>query len=104
MSKLTDAERTIIFNALTTAAHQYSYAAGNREYTTPLSEHNPGREQFGSENLQHAPHLNRLRRVVQLAIASIVHGEHQHAVQDRQFVMRLHAADELIAQTIACLV
>jgi hypothetical protein len=38
---------------------------------------------------------------VQLTVAGIVHREHQQAVQDRQFIVRVHAAHELIAQAVA---
>jgi hypothetical protein len=43
-----------------------------------------------------------LNRFVQLAVAGVVHGEHEQAIQDRQLIVRVHAADELIAQAVAC--
>jgi hypothetical protein len=30
---------------------------------------------------------------VQLAVAGVVHGEHEQAIQDRQLIVRVHAAD-----------
>jgi hypothetical protein len=40
-------------------------------------------------------------RLVHLIITGIVRREHQQAVQDRQFIVRVHTAHELIAQAVA---
>jgi hypothetical protein len=39
---------------------------------------------------------------VQLTFAGVIHGEHEKTVEDRQLIVRVHAADELIAQAITC--
>jgi hypothetical protein len=63
----------------------------------PLRDEIPGLKQLASQHLQDGPHLNALRIVVQLAVADIVEAEHQQPVQHDEFVVRVHASDQLVA-------
>jgi hypothetical protein len=63
----------------------------------PLRDQIPGLKQLASQHLQDGPHLNALRIVVQLAVADIVEAEHHQPVQHDEFVVRVHASDQLVA-------
>ena len=66
----------------------------------PLGEHHPRLEQFAGEDLQRRPHLNGLRVIMQLAVGRGILHEQQQPVQKGQLVVRVHAAEKLVASAV----